>query len=362
MEKKKKLVVSLHFTPKDQDVKKLVGEFETALKKYIYHLPKDAKIELHHCFLPEEEVIENDFDNSIHEAFHDLYDHIEMEQNGWNPGLEKSGELDFYQEHMFDYIEQNDGISVFLGEIKGGVETELRMAIKRDIPVFMIDENSGELNKQHFVKKSIGVKELAKLIRERNLSESEFRSFAENIAKDLGGDIEKLTDLLYRPTVDQFNQIFVEVFNESRKTVKIKIIVKEGGELPVYATSQSSGADIKAAEDFSLEPGERRMIHTGLYMQLPENVEVQCRPRSGLALKKGITCLNAPGTIDADYRGECNVILINHGSEKVFFEKGERIAQFVFVENVVKADFELVNEFDDVTERGDGGFGHTGMK
>ena len=132
--------------------------------------------------------------------------------------------------------------------------------------------------------------------------------------------------------------------------------------MPVYATSQSSGADVKAAEDFSLEPGERRMIHTGLYMQLPENVEVQCRPRSGLALKKGITCLNAPGTIDADYRGECNVILINHGSEKVFFEKGERIAQFVFVENVVKADFELVNEFDDVTERGDGGFGHTGIK
>ena len=232
MEKKKKLVVSLHFTPKDQDVKKLVGEFETAFKKYIYHLPKDAKIELHHCFLSEEEVIERCFDNSIHEAFHDLYDHIEMEQNGWNPGLEKSGELDFYRERMLDYIEQNDGISVFLGEIKGGVETELRMAIKRDIPVFMIDENSGELIKQHFVKKSIGVKDLAKLIRDRYLSEFEFRSFAENIAKDLGGDIEKLTDLLYRPTVDQFNQIFVEDFSESRKTVRLKSLLKRAENCP----------------------------------------------------------------------------------------------------------------------------------
>jgi dUTP pyrophosphatase len=191
---------------------------------------------------------------------------------------------------------------------------------------------------------------LAKLIRERNLSESEFRSFAENIAKDLGGDIERLTDLLYRPTVDQFNQIFVENFYEFRKTVKIKIIVKEGGELPVYATAQSSGADIKAAEDFSLEPGERRMIHTGLYMQLPENVEVQCRPRSGLALKKGITCLNAPGTIDADYRGEVGVPLINLSTEPQTIENGDRVAQIVFAPY---AKVEEIIEVSDVSEMTD---------
>lgn len=146
------------------------------------------------------------------------------------------------------------------------------------------------------------------------------------------------------------------------KTRKVKLILKEGGQAPVYATQRSSGADVRANEDFTLEFGERKMIHTGIYMQLPEDMEVQVRPRSGLAMKYGVTCVNAPGTIDSDYQGECCILLINHGAEPVHFKKGERVAQFVFVENVVQAEFELVDDFSETTERGAGGFGHTGTK
>lgn len=146
------------------------------------------------------------------------------------------------------------------------------------------------------------------------------------------------------------------------KRRKVKLILREGGQAPMYATPRSSGADVRANEDFELVPEERKMIHTGIYMQLPEDMEVQVRPRSGLAMKYGVTCVNAPGTIDSDYQGECNVLLINHGDKVVNFKKGERIAQFVFVENVVQAEFESVEEFSEETERGAGGFGHTGMK
>lgn len=146
------------------------------------------------------------------------------------------------------------------------------------------------------------------------------------------------------------------------KRRKVKLILKDGGQAPVYATSRSSGADVRANEDFELAPEERKMIHTGIYMQLPEDMEVQVRPRSGLAMKHGVTCVNAPGTIDSDYQGECNVLLINHGDKVVNFKKGERIAQFVFVENVVQAEFEYVDDFSEQTERGAGGFGHTGTK
>lgn len=142
------------------------------------------------------------------------------------------------------------------------------------------------------------------------------------------------------------------------KKRKIKAIIK--GDMPKYSTLLSSGADVTTTEAFSLKPMERRLVHTGIYLELPGDVEVQVRPRSGLALKKGITVLNSPGTIDADYRGECNVVLINLGSEEVAFEKGERIAQFVFIEGVFQADFERIDEFEETTERGEGGFGHTG--
>lgn len=143
--------------------------------------------------------------------------------------------------------------------------------------------------------------------------------------------------------------------------VDINVIRKDAdAKMPVYATECSSGADVVCVEDFTLVAGERRLVHTGLFMQLPEGVECQVRPRSGLALKHGITVLNSPGTIDSDYRGECCVILCNFGNEAYTFKKGERIAQFVFVSNVLRADFHDVNEFTDTTERGEGGFSHTG--
>lgn len=146
------------------------------------------------------------------------------------------------------------------------------------------------------------------------------------------------------------------------KKRKVKVILKDGGENPFYATPRSSGADVKANEDFTINPKERKMIHTGIYLELPEDMEVQVRPRSGLAIKHGITVVNAPGTIDSDYQGECKILLINHGDEPVSFKRGERIAQFVFVENVVQADFENVSSFSEITQRGAGGFGHTGTK
>lgn len=142
----------------------------------------------------------------------------------------------------------------------------------------------------------------------------------------------------------------------------IKIMLKDGANNPVYSTERSAGADVKTLEEFELLPGQRKMIHTGIYMQLPEDVEVQVRPRSGLAIKYGITCINSPGTIDSDYQGECNVLLINHGTEPVAFLKGDRIAQFIFSESVVQAVFEKVDSFSEITERGDGGFGHTGVQ
>ena len=139
---------------------------------------------------------------------------------------------------------------------------------------------------------------------------------------------------------------------------KVKMFLKDGGEAPVYATPRSSGADVRANETFTIQPNERKMIHTGIYMQLPEDMEVQVRPRSGLAMKHGITCVNAPGTIDSDYRGEIGVLLENRGIENFIVNRGDRIAQLVFVP-VVQAEFNLVTDFT-ASERGEGGFGHSG--
>lgn len=146
------------------------------------------------------------------------------------------------------------------------------------------------------------------------------------------------------------------------KKREVKIILRNGGQAPIYATPRSSGADVRTNESFTILPNERKLIHTGIYLQLPEDIEVQVRPRSGLAMKHGITCVNSPGTIDSDYQGECNVLLINHGDKEVSFEKGERVAQFVFVENVIQAEFDYVDNFSESTERGNGGFGHTGTE
>jgi dUTP pyrophosphatase len=136
----------------------------------------------------------------------------------------------------------------------------------------------------------------------------------------------------------------------------------EGLALPAYETAEAAGMDLRAAVDSSapitLAPGERAMIPTGLTIALPSGYEAQVRPRSGLAAKHGVTCLNSPGTIDADYRGEVKVILINLGQEPFVVRRGERIAQMI-VAPVTRAELNVVAELDG-TERGSGGFGSTG--
>jgi dUTP pyrophosphatase len=142
----------------------------------------------------------------------------------------------------------------------------------------------------------------------------------------------------------------------------IKIINKSNHELPNYETIASAGMDLKAnlSEDRILKPLERSIVGTGLFIELPIGYEAQVRPRSGLAAKKGITVLNAPGTIDADYRGEIGVILVNLSNEDFIIENGERIAQLVIAQHA-RAEWVEVNELTE-TSRGEGGFGSTGMK
>ncbi len=144
--------------------------------------------------------------------------------------------------------------------------------------------------------------------------------------------------------------------------MKVQIINKSKNETPNYATEQSAGMDLRAnlEESVTLNPLERKLIPTGLYISLPAGFEAQVRPRSGLALKKGITVLNTPGTIDADYRGEICVILVNLSNEPFVVENGERIAQMVVAKHE-RVEWQEVEALDE-TERGAGGFGHTGTK
>jgi dUTP pyrophosphatase len=140
----------------------------------------------------------------------------------------------------------------------------------------------------------------------------------------------------------------------------VKIINKSTNELPQYSTQHAAGMDLRAnlQEEVSLAPLERKLIPTGLFLEIPVGYEAQVRPRSGLALKKGITVLNSPGTVDADYRGEVMVILINLSAEKFVIQHGERIAQMVFAAHAT-VNWETVELLED-TIRGEGGFGHTG--
>lgn len=144
------------------------------------------------------------------------------------------------------------------------------------------------------------------------------------------------------------------------QSISIKIINNSTNALPAYETIGSSGMDLRAnlAEPVNLLPMQRALIPTGLFIELPLGYEVQVRPRSGLAIKHGITCLNTPGTIDSDYRGELKIILINLSSEPFTIQHGERIAQMV-VQPVVKATWEEVKVLNE-SKRGEGGFGHTG--
>ncbi|TDW99342.1 dUTP diphosphatase [Dinghuibacter silviterrae] len=142
--------------------------------------------------------------------------------------------------------------------------------------------------------------------------------------------------------------------------VHIKIINKSANPLPAYATSGSSGMDLRAdlPEPFTLGSLERAFVPTGLFIELPEGYEAQVRPRSGLAIKQGLTCLNTPGTIDADYRGEIKIILINLSKEPQVINPGDRVAQMV-IQQVEQVTLVEVAEIG-TTERGAGGFGHTG--
>ena len=144
--------------------------------------------------------------------------------------------------------------------------------------------------------------------------------------------------------------------------IQIKVINRGHQPLPAYATEQSAGMDLRANidESITLKPMERALVPTGLYIALPARFEAQIRPRSGLALKHGITVLNTPGTVDADYRGEVKVLLVNFSSETFMINDGERIAQMVIARHET-AEFVQVKELDE-TERGTGGYGHTGVK
>lgn len=144
--------------------------------------------------------------------------------------------------------------------------------------------------------------------------------------------------------------------------MKVKIINRSGNLLPEYATSLSAGVDIRAnnEEPIVLHPLQRVLVPTGLYVEIPAGYEIQVRPRSGLAIKKGITVINAPGTVDADYRGELMTALVNLSSEDFVIEKGERIAQMVLAAHG-KIEWEEVSELGK-SDRGEGGFGSTGVK
>jgi dUTP pyrophosphatase len=144
--------------------------------------------------------------------------------------------------------------------------------------------------------------------------------------------------------------------------MKVKVINRSKHDLPKYETEASAGIDLRAnlPKPFSLQPLERTLVQTGIFLEIPVGYEAQVRPRSGLALKKGVTVLNTPGTIDADYRGEVGVILVNISNQPFVINDGERIAQLVFAK-VEQAEFLEVEELSS-TERGAGGFGSTGVK
>jgi dUTP pyrophosphatase len=144
--------------------------------------------------------------------------------------------------------------------------------------------------------------------------------------------------------------------------VSVKIINRSANALPAYATDGASGMDVRAhlSEPVTLAPLERKLIPTGLFVEIPTGYEIQVRPRSGLALKQGITCLNSPGTIDADYRGEIGVILINLSGQEQHIQPGDRIAQLV-LQQVARTEWNADTQLSD-TARSQGGFGHTGIQ
>jgi dUTP pyrophosphatase len=139
----------------------------------------------------------------------------------------------------------------------------------------------------------------------------------------------------------------------------MRISLSEDATLPSYKTEGSAGLDLSCSEDFELEPLERKLIGTGIRIEVPQGFEAQVRPRSGLAIKQGVTMVNSPGTIDSDYRGEVKLIMVNLSQQKVSFKKGDRVAQLVICP-VARVELEVVESLDE-TGRGEGGFGSTGV-
>jgi dUTP pyrophosphatase len=151
------------------------------------------------------------------------------------------------------------------------------------------------------------------------------------------------------------------MFEEPNESLKVDIRLADGASAPTYQTTDSAGMDLRAFlpdEEICLTPGEFRLIPTGIFIALPKGTEAQVRPRSGLAFKYGVTVLNSPGTIDADYRGEVGVLLINHGKEDFIIKNGDRIAQMV-IASYVQVNWNKVADLNQ-TRRGEGGFGSTG--
>lgn len=187
-------------------------------------------------------------------------------------------------------------------------------------------------------------------IGDRSQVEEKVRNFARHVEKTVAENISTVTENL----------------SQARRNVGVSVRVKTlsnfKGELPKYETTGASGVDVRAAikKPIEIQPGERVMIPTGLQVAIPEGYEIQARPRSGHAVKQGLTLLNTPGTIDADYRGEIKIIAINLGQEPITIKDQERIAQLV-VCPVIQAHFEIVEELDE-TVRGEGGFGSTGAQ
>jgi len=169
-------------------------------------------------------------------------------------------------------------------------------------------------------------------------------------------------------TLDDFEKEFNNLSSSTQKDYKLKVnfVNKSKNKNPEYATSGSSGFDLRAdiQEPVELTSGEVKIIPTGLYFEIPQGLEIQVRPRSGLAAKNGVTVLNSPGTVDSDYRGEVKVILINHGKETFVINNGDRIAQAVIASVLTNTSTELVQvkEISNDTDRSSGGFGSTGLK
>lgn len=198
---------------------------------------------------------------------------------------------------------------------------------------------------------------------------SQLRKSMQDIGRIVGAIVEEKLgersqlEAQVRTVAKQVEKVVTEtLWNRVEKPVlKFKRLENFAGELPAYATAHASGMDVRARLDeaVTLEPGERALLPTGLSVEIPRGFEIQVRPRSGLASKKGLTVLNTPGTVDSDYRGEVKIIVINLGQAPIVIEDQERVAQLV-VCPVVQAEIEEATELEE-TERGEGGFGSTGV-